>query len=77
MMETAIQLCLRGVAVAFIPDIVATQVNLQNLKKFQLQELPLPRGMKPVYRDIYLLYRRTYVEDKTMRLLAKAIRRLR
>lgn len=78
MMETAIQMCIRGLAVAFIPHFVAGLLNQRNPKAGGgLQEIPPPAGMKPVFRDVFLIHRRGRAEDKLMRQLAKVVRSLR
>ncbi len=77
LLQTAIELSLQGLAVVFLPDFVAKQTNLQLQVQFQLQELALPVGMKAIYRDIFLLYRKGRSEDGIMRSLAKGLRVLR
>ena len=76
MMETAIQLCQQGVAVSFLPEFIARAVNHSAIPELHLAELALPAGIKPVYRDVFLIHRRGRDETKIMRELAKAIRNL-
>ncbi len=76
MMESAIQLCRQGLAVAFLPQFVATLANAQANGVMQLSELGSPKGMRAVHRDVFLIQRSGYEETKVVRALAKALRSL-
>ncbi len=76
MMETAMELCRNGDAVAFLPQFVVQLGNRKLVDEFRIKELPLPKGLAPVYRDIHLIKRKGYSETKSVRLLAKALRAL-
>jgi DNA-binding transcriptional LysR family regulator len=76
MMESAIQLCRQGLAVAFLPQFIASLANSQAASHMQLVELGSPKGMRPVSRDIFLIQRPGFEETKTIRALAKALRSL-
>lgn len=76
MMETAIQLCRRGVAAAFLPEFVIRLANQQAIDSQRLSELALPNGVRQVYRDVYLVQRKGFKESRECREIAKAIRSL-
>lgn len=76
MMETAIQLCRRGVAVAFLPEFVASLANSQALAEVRLEEISQPVDFEPIVRDVFLIKRKGAQESKHLREIAKAIRRL-
>lgn len=76
MMESAIQLCHAGVAVAFIPEFVARLVNEGIRPDRQLVEVPLPRNFGSVQRDVFLVHRKGYEETLVIKAIAKAVRTL-
>ncbi|MES2801226.1 MAG: LysR family transcriptional regulator [Bdellovibrionota bacterium] len=76
MMETAIQLSQRGLGVSFLPEFIINKVNERSLSNLYLEEIAPPPNIKSVYRDVFLIHRRGFEETKTMRDLAKAIRKL-
>jgi DNA-binding transcriptional LysR family regulator len=77
MMETAIQLCQRGVGVMFLPHFVAHLVNRRANAEEQLATVRAPGGLAPVQLPIFLVRRRGEPESKPLRLLAQELRRLR
>ncbi len=74
LMETALELCRQGVAAAFLPAFIARLHNARVTKEFRLTERTLPRGMKAVSRDAYLVRRQGSPEDRLEIKLAKAMR---
>lgn len=76
MMESAIQLCHAGAAVAFVPEFVARLVNAGARPELALAELPLPRDFGSVHRDVFLVHRRGYEETRVIKAIAKAVRGL-
>lgn len=76
MMETALQICRRGLAVAFLPEFVVKLANQQVMDKFKLAELALPTGVSTVSRPVYLIHRKGLKETQELRHLAKALRAL-
>lgn len=76
MMETALQICRRGLAVAFLPEFVVKLANQQVIEKFKLVEIPLPRGVPSVTREVFLIHRKNLKETREIRDVAKALRAL-
>ena len=76
MMETAIQLCRNGLAVAFLPEFVASLANAQVVSELQLEEIKQPDTFKPIQRDVFIIRRKGAEETKLAREIAKAIRKL-
>jgi DNA-binding transcriptional LysR family regulator len=76
MMETALELCRRGLAAAFLPEFVVKLVNQQVVDKLKLVELPLPRGVPSITREVFLIHRKNTKESREIRDVAKALRAL-
>lgn len=74
MMETGLALARTGQAFIFLPDFVARHHNTLVSKKFVLHEKTAPAGMKKVVRKIYLIKRKSHLEDKNVRRLATLVR---
>lgn len=75
-METALQLCRRGVAVAFLPEFVASLANSQALPEYRLEEINQPTDFDPIQRDVFLIRRKGAEETKIFREIAMALRKL-
>lgn len=76
MMETALQLCRHGVAVAFLPEFVVSMANAQVQAGMRLEEISQPQDLDAVQRDVFLIRRKGAEETKFVREIAKAIRKL-
>jgi DNA-binding transcriptional LysR family regulator len=74
MLETALNIAARGHGVLFCPPFVVQRYNELVRQPHQLEQLPYPRGMKPVKMDIYLVKRRSSPESDDIQLLTRAIR---
>lgn len=74
MMETALQLCRSGVAVAFLPEFIARLVNQRASDDSKLSEIRLPSEIGSVQRDVFLIHRKGAEETKPLREIAKALR---
>jgi DNA-binding transcriptional LysR family regulator len=74
LMESALQLARAGEAVAFVPEFVVRLMNQKASDDSKLSELPLPVGIPPVYRDVFLIQRKGAAETASFRKIAKAIR---
>jgi DNA-binding transcriptional LysR family regulator len=74
MMETALDLCRRGLAVAYLPSFVVNLHNAARPGTSKLRSFPLPRGLGVQKQSVYLLRRKTSVEDSNAKKLAKALR---
>lgn len=77
MMETALQLAHRGVAAAFLPKFVVEAFNRQGISKaHQLVELGQVTGFKPIYRDVFIIQRKSSIETPLVKKLAKSLRKI-
>jgi DNA-binding transcriptional LysR family regulator len=76
MMETALQLCRHGVAVAFLPEFVVSLANAQSTRELKLEKLNQPEDFEPIQRDVFLIQRKGAAETKMVREIAKALRKL-
>ena len=74
LMETALEFCRRDLAVVYLPRFVARLHNQTVSEKMRLRELPLPRGMKPQKHPVYLVKRKSTLEDSEVKRVARAIR---
>ena len=76
MMETAMQLCRSGVAVAFLPDFVVRIMNEKASADSKLAEIAPPKEVGTVFREVFLVHRKGREEAKASREIAKALRAL-
>jgi len=74
-LETALNLASRGQGVLFCPPFVVNRYNELVNHQFRLEQLPDPRGMKPVKMGIFLVKRKSTRVDGDIQLLKQAIRR--
>lgn len=76
LMESAIELCRQGLAVAYLPEFV---VNLHNncvLNDYKLHELESPLSLKDRLQSVYLIQKKNMTESKLHRQIAKSLRGL-
>ena len=76
LMESALELCRRGLAAAYLPTFVAELHNRTVQKPFRLQRLPLPKNFRLQTQPVYLIKRKGDLENPYMRKIAKALRTL-
>lgn len=77
MMETALQLTRKGVAASFIPNFVADAFNSQGLNSGNLlSEVKLPKGLKNIVRDVFIIKRKNSEEGSITKKLAKVLRQI-
>ncbi len=74
LMESALELCRQGMAVAYLPSFVAKLHNQRVKKEYQLEALPQPLKLNERKQSVYLVKRKTEVESQFDKKLAKAIR---
>lgn len=76
LMESALEFCRRGLAVGYFPKFVVQLHNEEMNEKFRLVDLALPKGMvsKLQFQEVYLVKRKSTVEDEITKKIAKAIR---
>lgn len=76
MMESALELCRLGLAVAYLPEFVVKLHNQKTLPAFQLVELDSAVSSKDRTQSVYLIHRSTSKEGELHRQIAKALRSL-
>lgn len=76
MMESAIELCREGRAVAYIPEFVAHLHNKRILPAFRLREIKNPLNEKDGKQSVYLVRRQGSTETSIERQIAKSLRSL-
>lgn len=75
MLESALQLAQVGECAVFLPKFIPTIRNkFITESKYQLKEIPLPKGMKPITHTVYLVKRSSQKEDSVFKKIAKELR---
>lgn len=77
MMESALELCRQGRAVAYLPEFVVQLQNKEVKKEFELLELDCPVPKKERLQSVFLVQLSSVDETSTLRALAKVIRSLK
>lgn len=77
MMESAMELCRRGMAVAYLPEFVVKLHNESVKPKFQLFELDCPLAKNERMQSVFLVQRVNDEESPISRAVAKALRSLK
>jgi DNA-binding transcriptional LysR family regulator len=77
MMESAMELCRRGHAVAYLPEFVASLYNEIARPEFRLTELDCPIPKKDRLQSVYLIRKQGAEESPLERQIAKALRALK
>ena len=75
MMETALQLSSKGKCVVFIPTFIADFFNQQAKSSSKLFELKF-QGSPKLTRDVFIIIRKGYEENSTIKKLARDLRHL-
>lgn len=73
LMESALELCREGLAVAYLPDFVVTLHNEETKPSRRLEEIPI-REVEGGRHSVYLVKRKSDAESPLLRRLAKALR---
>lgn len=76
LMETAISLARDGQCAVFIPSFVAKLHNEVTRDEYHLVKKALPAKMKKIKRDVYIVKRKSTIEDGNIKKLAKFLRSL-
>lgn len=76
MLESALDLGRRGIAVLYVPSFVAALHNRMASKAHQLQRLPTPKEANLKKRDVFLVKRKSMEETDDMKKVAKALREI-
>ena len=74
MLEATLEVCRLGLAAIFAPEFVVAMQNQLLAPANRLRAIPLPEGMKPLRRDVYITKRRNETRERTVRKLARALR---
>lgn len=76
LMESAMGLCRRGVAAAYLPRFIVSLHNKRVRPEYRLEEIPSPPKLKTVGNFVYLVKRKSRIEDAVVKKLAAGIRRI-
>lgn len=76
MMESALEFCREGQAVAYLPEFVVQLHNKRVLPEFRLRELKHPLSDKDCKQNVYLVRRHGNSETTIERQIAKSLRSL-
>lgn len=75
LMETALELCRQGLVAGYFPKFIIDEHNRRYKEEFKLIRRPSPFKGRKCMTDIFIVKRKTDIEDsKTIKQLAKAIR---
>jgi DNA-binding transcriptional LysR family regulator len=76
MMESALELCRKGLCVAYLPEFVVKLHNENVLSSKKLIELASPIPSKDRQQSVFIIYRKDSTETHLHRQVAKALRSL-
>lgn len=76
LMETALELCRRGLAVAYLPRFVVDLHNSQVKTDFILHSLKTPKKFKQKKQSVYLIKRKSDIEHPSFKKIATELRNL-
>lgn len=76
LMESALQLCRQGLAVAYLPSFIPRLHNQNVIQRCKLIELSNPVPVKERLQSVYLIQRKGEVEGSVLRQIAKCLRTL-
>ena len=76
MLETALGICRRGLAVAYIPKFIARLHNEVVRSEFALVEKTMPKRFPARKEYVYLVKRKTDLEDELAKKLGSSLRKL-
>ncbi len=76
LMETALELCRQGLAVAYLPKFVVELHNRQLKVDYALQNLTTPSGLKATKQSVYVIKRKSDVEHPVFKKIATALRNI-
>ncbi|WPU63561.1 LysR family transcriptional regulator [Peredibacter starrii] len=74
LMESALELCRRGHAVAYLPSFVVDAHNEMLLAEYRLHEIQSPIPVKDRLQPVYLVHKTNNEDSKLHRQIAKALR---
>ncbi|MBY0416141.1 MAG: LysR family transcriptional regulator substrate-binding protein, partial [Bdellovibrionales bacterium] len=74
LMESALEMCRQGLAVAYLPSFIVKLHNLRVKKEYQLNALAQPLKLNERKQSVYLVKRKGDIEDQIDKKLARALR---
>ena len=74
LLESALQLCRQGKAAGYFPSFVVDAHNAHVVEKYRLERRASPYKGRVCRTDVFLVKRKSDVENRVMKLLGKAIR---
>jgi len=77
MMESALELCRGGYAVAYLPEFVVDLHNESTKPDFRLKELEVPMPKRKSLQSVFLVRRQQSIETTLERQIAKCLRSLK
>ena len=75
-MTTGLELVHQGLCAIFIPKFVAALHNEDVRSDLKLESIALPKGFGTVKRDVFIVKRESMAENRAVRQLAKALRKI-
>lgn len=76
MMETALDLCRRGLCVGYFPKHVIELHNQTLLSKYRLDELKSPLSQRQRSYDVYMVKRKSDLEDTNFKKISRQLRKI-
>lgn len=76
LMESALELCRRGVAVAYLPEFIVALQNRLAATEYRLKEISYPLAQRTRLQSVYLVKRHDRSETALYRQVARCIRSL-
>ena len=76
LMESGLEFVRRGSAVIFLPEPVARFHNEKVTSDFKLEEVILDKTFPVIKRDVYILKRKSRLENRTEKKIASALRQI-
>jgi DNA-binding transcriptional LysR family regulator len=74
LMQSAIEICSEGLALAYLPEFVVRLYNQKTQAKFQLAQYPCAIPEKQRKQSVYIIHRQGEREGPEIRAIAKALR---
>ncbi len=76
LMQSAIEICSQGLALAYLPEFVVNLYNQKAVTKYQLVQYPCAIPEKQRKQSVYIIHRQGEKEGPEIRAIAKALRSL-
>lgn len=76
LMETALEFCRQGLAVAYLPKFVVELHNKQVRQSLMLNQVAVPSKLKSTKQSVYVVKRKSDLEHPVFRKLASVVRKL-